>query len=188
MTHRNPDIRKETMRSLVHRACGRRDKKLARISVGAALLIAALSTSARADDAQNCHAAGGSLLTGRAVSPPTFKDGMFRHGVELSHTHLRIKGDADGKTYDIAIDNVFASGYQKNSKGVPAPLNTIKVGDKIEACGIPYSGGIHWVHNNCGDTPTTSDPNGWLKIVQADGSVGPNLEDGQKYCSLWPHR
>jgi hypothetical protein len=187
VTHRNPDIRKETMRSLVHRACGRRDKKLARISVGAALLIAALSTSARADDAQNCHAAGGSLLTGRAVSPPTFKDGMFRHGVELSHTHLRIKGDADGKTYDIAIDNVFASGYQKNKKGVPAPLNTVEVGDKLELCGIPFSGGIHWVHNNCGDTPTKSDPNGWIKKVSADGSVEQNLEASQKYCYLWPH-
>ena len=105
MTRRDPDITKKTMRSLVHRARGRRDKKFARISVGAALLIAALSTSARADDAQDCHAAGAALLTGRAVSPPTFKHGMFRHGVELSHTHLRIKGDAEGKTYDIAIDS-----------------------------------------------------------------------------------
>ncbi|KXU91915.1 hypothetical protein CR51_31330 [Caballeronia megalochromosomata] len=151
-------------------------------------MLAALSANALADDAQDCHAAGGTLLTGQVVSPPTFKDGMFRHGVELSHTHLKLKGDTDGKTYDVAIDNVFASGYQKNSKGVPAPLNIIQVGDRLEACGIPFSGGIHWVHNNCGDTPTASDPNGWLKIVKGDGTVGPNLEGGQQYCGLWPHR
>lgn len=152
-----------------------------------ALMLAALSTSALADDAADCATAGGTLLTGQVVSPPKFKDGMFRKGVELSHTHLQLKGATDGKTYDVAIDNVFASGYQKNKKGVPAPLNTIAMGDKLEVCGIPFQGGIHWVHNNCGDTPTKSDPNGWIKKVQADGSVGPNLEDGQKYCYLWPH-
>jgi hypothetical protein len=152
-----------------------------------AWMLAALSTAALADDTAACSAAGGTLLTGQVISSPKFKDGMFRHGVELSHTHLQLKGAADGKTYDVAIDNVFASGYQKNKKGVPAPLNTIAVGDKLEVCGIPFKGGIHWVHNNCGDTPTKSDPNGWIKKVEADGSVGPNLEDGQKYCYLWPH-
>jgi hypothetical protein len=50
------------------------------------------------------------------------------------------------------------------------------VGDKLEVCGIPFSGGIHWVHNNCGDTPTNSDPDGWIKKVSADGSVEQNLE------------
>jgi hypothetical protein len=121
------------------------------------------------------------------VSAPKFKHGMYKKGVELSHTHLQLQGE-DGQTYDVAIDNVFASGYQAHSKKVPAPLDTIAVGDKVQACGIPFKGGIHWVHNNCGDTPTRSDPNGWLKVVRADGSTGPNLEDSQKYCGLWPSR
>jgi hypothetical protein len=152
------------------------------------LLLALLSTKAFADDAQVCAASGGTLLLGQVVSPPTFSHGMFRKGVELSHTHLLLKGNNDGKTYNVAIDNVFASGYRQNAKGVPAPLNTIAVGDQLEVCGIPFSGGIHWVHNNCGDTPTQSDPNGWLKIIQPGGNVGPNLEDSEKYCYLWPRK
>ncbi|SAK66993.1 hypothetical protein AWB78_02440 [Caballeronia calidae] len=154
--------------------------------LSAAVLFVTLSTSTFADDAADCKAAGGSMLTGQVVSPPKFKSGMFRKGVELSHTHLNLKG-SDNKTYDVAIDNVFASGYQKNKKGVPAPLNTIKVGDTLELCGAPFPGGIHWVHNNCGDTPTKSDPDGWIKKVSADGRVGENLELSQKYCYLWPH-
>lgn len=149
------------------------------------VLFLTLSTEAFADDAADCKAAGGALLTGQVVSAPKFNSGMFRQGVELSHTHLNLKG-TDGKTYDVAIDNVFAAGYQKNKKGVPAPLNTVEVGDHLEVCGIPFSGGIHWVHNNCGDAPTKSDPNGWIKKVNADGSVEQNLEASQKYCYLWP--
>jgi hypothetical protein len=152
------------------------------------LLLACVSLSAKADDAQDCRAAGGSLLVGEVVSPPRFQHGSFRKGVELSHTHLKLKGDTDGQTYDVAIDNVFASGYQKNAKTVPAPLNTISVGDKLELCGIPFKGGIHWVHNNCGDTSTSTDPNGWIKEVQANGTVGPNLESGETYCYLWPRQ
>lgn len=154
--------------------------------MSATILFVTLSAHALADDAADCKAADGTLLTGQVVSAPTFKDGMFKRGVELSHTHLNLKG-TDGRTYDVAIDNVFASGYQKNVKSVPSPLNTIQVGDALELCGIPFSGGIHWVHNNCGDTPTPSDPNGWIKKVSADGSVGQNLEASQTYCYLWPH-
>jgi hypothetical protein len=158
------------------------------LRMGAALLLLSAGTSAFADDASDCAAAGGSLLNGEVVSAPKFKSGMFRKGVELSHTHLSLKGANDGRTYDVAIDNVFADGYVENKKGVPAPLNTINVGDQIEVCGIPFQGGIHWVHNNCGDHPTKSDPNGWLKKVQANGTLGPNMEDGEKFCYLWPRR
>ena len=152
------------------------------------LLFITLSTSTFADDAANCKAAGGTSATGQVVSTAQVQERYVPvKGVELSHTHLSLKG-TDGKTYDVAIDNVFASGYQKNKKGVPAPLNTVEVGDKLELCGIPFSGGIHWVHNNCGGyTPTKSDPNGWIKKVSADGSVEQNLEASQKYCYLWPH-
>lgn len=154
------------------------------MSVGMTLLLTFLTTSTFADDAQKCTASGGTLLTGQVTSTPKFENGMFREGVELSHTHLSLKGD-DDNTYDVAIDNVFASGYQQNAKNVPAPLDSIVVGDKLEVCGIPFRGGIHWVHNNCGDVPTSSDPNGWVKVIQPDGSVGPNLEGSQTYCYLW---
>ncbi|CAB3640849.1 hypothetical protein LMG24238_00249 [Paraburkholderia sediminicola] len=168
--------------------CGLRRPGRLSLSIAAGLLLTSLSTAACADDEQDCQAAGGSLLTGQVVSPPKFKHGSFRKGVELSHTHLTLKGDSDGNNYDVAIDNVFASGYQSNSKAVPAPINSIEVGDKLSVCGIPFNGGIHWVHNNCGDTPTSTDPNGWIKEITSDGSDGPNLEGGQKYCYLWPRQ
>ncbi|PQV50131.1 hypothetical protein [Paraburkholderia sp. BL21I4N1] len=156
-------------------------------SVSLCFVLALLSTRALADDAQQCAANAGTLLVGQVVSAPTFKHGMFRKGVELSHTHLTLKGDADGADYDVAIDNVFASGYQQGAAVVPPPLNSIAVGDKLELCGLPFQGGIHWVHTNCGDTPTAQDPNGWLKEIAADGTVGPSFEDSQQYCYLWPH-
>lgn len=124
---------------------------------------------------------------GQVVAPLKFKHGMYKKGVELSHTHLKLRGE-DGNIYDIAIDNVFADGYQENTRRVPAPLSSIAVGDRIEACGIAYRGGMHWVHNSCGDRPSRSDPDGWLKVIQADGRVGPNLESSQRYCGLWPRR
>nr|WKF60309.1 hypothetical protein HUO10_004830 [Paraburkholderia busanensis] len=158
------------------------------LSLGLSLALAALSGSAHADDAQQCSANAGTLLVGQVVSPPKFKHGTYLKGVELSHTHVTIKGDADGQNYDVAIDNVFASGYQQNTPVVPPPLDSIAVGDRLELCGIPYQGGIHWVHTNCGDTPTPQDPNGWLKEIAADGTVGPSLEDSQQYCYLWPSK
>jgi len=172
---------------LLHRHENRLAWTGAHLLAGIALALACQGAGAASGDAGQCRASGGALLVGQVVSRPKFKHGMYRKGVELSHTHLKLRGD-DGQTYDVAIDNVFASGYRPGMKAVPAPLDTIAVGDKVEACGIPYRGGIHWVHNNCGDTPTRSDPNGWLKVVQADGRAGPNLEANQTYCYLWPRR
>ncbi len=139
-----------------------------------------------ADDRADCAAGDGTLLTGVVIASPTFATGKPLQGVPLTHTHIRIRGDSDGKTYDLAVDNVFAAGYEPQSAVVPPPLDTIVVGQHLEACGLPYSGGMHWVHTNCGDTPTAQDPNGWLRIVDASGVAGPNLEDSQKYCYLWP--
>lgn len=157
----------------------------AHLCAGIALALACQSANAASGQARQCRASGGALLVGQVVSAPKFKHGMHRKGVELSHTHLKVRS-GDGQTYDVAIDNVFAPGYRPGMKSVPAPLNAIAVGDTVQACGIPYRGGIHWVHNNCGDAPTRSDPNGWLKVIQADGRAGPNLESNQTYCYLWP--
>jgi len=150
----------------------------------------ALATPAlsRADDSTDCASGKGTLLTGEVIATPTFVRGKPLKGIPLSHTHIRIRGDADGKAYDLAVDDVFAAGYKPHVSEVPPPLDAIAVGQHLEACGLPYPGGMHWVHTNCGDTPTRQDPNGWLKVIDANGVPGPNLEDSRKYCDLWPHR
>ncbi len=162
-------------------------KNLARLGVGMALLMA--MGLANADDKSECSAGQGVFLTGKVVSGPKFSHGKFLKGVELSHTHIKVNVDGQG-VYDVAMDNVFATGYQKNAKTVPASLAQINVGDKVELCGQEYTDGtkgIHWVHTDCGDKPSSSKPNGFVKIVKSDGSVTDNLEAGQGFCSLWKH-
>lgn len=137
-----------------------------------------------ADDAAECTTDQGSYLSGEVVKAPTFARGKRLHGVALSHTHLSLKSDSDGKVYDVAIDNVFASGYDKAGSHVPAPLDTLAVGDKLEVCGQPFPGGIHWVHTNCGKQPTKNQPNGWVRKM-SDGKAGENMEGSEEYCKLW---
>jgi len=153
--------------------------------VGASL---ACCGAARADDASACHAAAGTYVTGVVLSAPTFVHGSSLHGIELSHTHIALIADGGAGRLDIAADDVFASGYRPRQESVPAPLDRIKAGDRLSLCGIPYKGGMHWVHTNCGDTPTASDPDGWLKEIAPDGTPGENLEGATTYCSLWPRR
>jgi hypothetical protein len=108
--------------------------------------------------------------------------------VELSHTHLTLLSDQDGRSYDVAIDNVFATGYDAAGERIPVPLSTIRTGDRLEVCGKLFNDarpGIDWVHTNCGETPTAAKPNGWVKVMAPDGTPGPNLEDSQEYCRLW---
>ena len=153
-----------------------------------AVSCAAFVVLAHADEAADCATAAGTYLTGVVVAAPTFQRGSKLHGVELSHTHIRLVGDTGAKHYDIAVDDVYASGYLPHHEVVPAPLNQIRVGDRLSLCGIPYRGGMHWVHANCGDKPTPQDPDGWLKVIAKDGTVGPNLEAGTTYCYLWPRK
>ncbi|HEX7687941.1 MAG TPA: hypothetical protein VF453_09550 [Burkholderiaceae bacterium] len=162
-------------------------KPLSIILATAALCLAPPAT-AWADDRAACAEADGSLLEGVVIARPQYALGKPLRGIPLSHTHIKLRGDQDGKTYDVAVDNVFAAGYDPNVEAVPAPLSTITPGQHLEACGIPYAGGMHWVHTNCGATPTPQDPNGWLNVLDAAGNAGPNLEDSQKYCYLWPAR
>jgi len=162
-----------------------------RVYLATALLLM-LPSAARADqtaDAAQCQQAAGSFLTGTVTDGPSFRSGKPLHGVYLSHTHLTLRGD-DGTSYDVAIDDVFANGYRRNFRGVPAPLNAIHVGDRLELCGQPYSGGdvgIHWVHTNCGATPTPDKPDGWVRAIDANGNAGDNMEDNQAFCRLWPN-
>lgn len=161
-------------------------RKCLGLLASAAVAIVLFPASAWADDRADCSAGDGTLLTGVVTAKPTFSTGKPLRGIPLTHTHIRLRGDADGRAYDIAVDDVFAAGYEPRVAAVPAPLNAILVGQRLEACGLPYAGGMHWVHTNCGDTPTAQDPNGWLKVIDASGVAGPNLENSQKYCYLWP--
>jgi hypothetical protein len=136
-----------------------------------------------ADDRDDCASHGGTLLIGTVISGPRFVHGHDLRGVELSHTPVRLRGD-DGRIYDIAIDDIFAEGYDQAAEQVPAPLSRIEAGDHLELCGKPYasgSRGMDWVHSNCGDQPTRNKPDGWVKVIGPDGMLGPN----QEYCRLW---
>jgi hypothetical protein len=152
-----------------------------------ALLLAGAAAPALADDRNACEAAGGSFLTGAIVKGPTFAHGQFRSGVELSHTHLKLRADQDGRTYDVAIDNVFANGWQPGQRGVPPPLDALHAGQRLSLCGQLYDRGvgIHFVHTNCGATPSESRPDGWLRVLDARGAAGPNLEASTQECSLF---
>jgi hypothetical protein len=151
------------------------------------LTLATASAFAMADASQDCASAGGSYVAGVVVKGPKFAHGQYRHGVELSHTHLKLRSDQDGQVYDVAIDNVFASGYVPEQRTVPAPIDAISLGDRIEACGQLYDRGvgIHFVHNNCGERPTAAHPDGWIRIVGARGVAGANLESNTRYCGLF---
>jgi len=140
-----------------------------------------------ANEQEVCASSAGTLLIGTVVAGPRFAPGHALRGVELSHTHVRLRGN-DGRFYDVAIDDVFADGYDQAGEHVPAPLSQIQPGDLLELCGKPYARGgpgMDWVHTNCGDRPTPDHPNGWVKVIGPDGTPGPNLEANQKYCPLW---
>jgi hypothetical protein len=144
---------------------------------------------ARADERDVCASNAGTLLTGTVISRPRFVHGHDLRGVELSHTHVRLRGD-DARVYDIAIDDIFAEGYDQAGESVPVPLSQIRLGDHLELCGKPYTSGqgMDWVHTNCGDRPSQGKPDGWVKVIGSDNTLGPNLESNQEYCRLWQRR
>jgi len=160
------------------------------VSTAIVLVAAALGTTspAIADEASACRAGAGTYITGTVLTAPRFAGGVRRDGVELSHTHLVLTADRDGRVYDVAIDNVFAPGYDPAARTIPAPLDTIRKGDRLELCGRLYDRGgpgIHWVHTNCGASPRPDRPDGWVKRLAPDGTPGDNLEGAMRYCSLW---
>jgi hypothetical protein len=158
--------------------------------IAAALILPGLALAQPNDNAAKCQAAAGYYLTGRSFPARASSPASGCTGTYLSHTHVTLRSDADGRAYDVAIDNVFANGYRHNQRSVPAPLNTIKVGDRLELCGKLYTGGdvgIDWVHTDCGATPSPDKPDGWVREIDKDGSVGDNMEAKQNFCSLWPN-
>jgi hypothetical protein len=153
----------------------------------AVLLLLFSPVAALANEQSACEASAGAFLTGTVQSAPRFATGAAVRGVRTSHTHVSLVADQDGKTYDVAMDNVFAADYVKNSDAVPGSLGAIQVGSRLELCGAKYTSGtgMHWVHNNCNATPSARAPNGWVKHIAANGAVGDNLESNQTYCYLW---
>src|ERR1700686_3110908 len=114
----------------------------------------AASGTARADEAAQCRANAGTFLTGNVTQGPTFAPGHLHRGVELSHTHLTLLSEQDGRSYHVAIDNVFATGYDAAGESVPAPLSTIRTGDRLELCGKLFTrGGVghHWGPTQLGE-------------------------------------
>jgi hypothetical protein len=155
------------------------------------LLSLAVSGTACADAAAQCRAHAGTFLTGNVTRGPTFAPGHLHNGVELSHTHLTLLSDQDGRSYHVAIDNVFATGYGAAGESVPAPLSTIRTGDRLELCGKLFTRGglgIDWVHTNYGNRPSMARPDAWLRGLAPDASPSPNLEDSHEYCRLWRRR
>jgi len=150
------------------------------------LALTCFATAALADDPQECATGQGTYISGTVTSAPIFKHGKMQRGAELSHTHITLRADQDQNTYDVAIDNVFTSGYD-GSAVVPSPLNTIAANDRLSVCGQPFPGGIHWVHTDCGDAPTSSSPDGFVKKIDGNGQSGPNMEGNQKYCYIFGH-
>lgn len=151
------------------------------------VLCVSMAASALADDRSDCAAADGAFLTGTVTTAPVFVHGQFVHGVELSHSRFYIKSDEGGSTYQVAVDNVFANGYQAGTTGIPKALSSIAVGDRLALCGALYTKGlgIHFVHTNCGDAPTSQHPNGWLKRYAGDGAESTNLEASETYCKIF---
>ncbi len=154
-----------------------------------ALLLLGLATLAHADGQAACAAAAGTYLTGTVVAGPFYAHGKAVGGKQLSHTRLSLKADQDGRVYDVAIDNIYAAGYDQAGDRIPAPLDGIHRQDRLELCGQRYTSGlgIHWVHTNCGARPNRNHPDGWVKVLDAKGSAGPNLESSTEYCGLWKY-
>ena len=152
-----------------------------------ALLLLLTALTAAADDAAQCRAGAGTFLTGVVVDAPKFTHGRFRKGIELSHTHLSVLSDRDGKIHDVAVDNLFATGYDASTPGIPPALRAIRPHDRVEVCGAPYvrGNGIHWVHPTCGVRPEPQHPNGFLKRIEPDGRPSPNLEANTNFCPIF---
>lgn len=145
------------------------------------------SLVAFASEQSVCTTNKGAYVTGVVTSAPRFATSSSTiAGIRLTHTRLNLRG-TDGKTYDVAMSNVYAVDYVRNATTMPQSLAAIKVNDTLGLCGVKYTSGtgIHWVHSNCGDVPTASAPNGWVKIHAPTGAIGANLGRSQNYCYLW---
>ena len=152
---------------------------------------------------KKCSDAGGYFQYGTVNAPPNsdykkvvnYKSGEKLKGIPLSHTHIEITSSLDGNVYDVAIDNVFASDYNKKKNVVPPSYASgIAANSTLYLCSgnpdkVPYSEseniasqGFDWVHTNCAASGYSSSfKNGFIY-----NDKGVNLTNNQQYCYLWP--
>ncbi len=155
-----------------------------------------------------CKSVGGYYQYGTVNSPPNSDYMAVTNyaaateslaGIPLSHTHIEITSALDGKIYDVAIDNVFANGYNPLSYVVPSTYaENLTAGSTIYLCsgnpsGVPYpvsepssnpfaTQGFDWVHTNCA---ASGYPSSYLNGFLYDQN-NINLTNSQIYCYLWP--
>lgn len=155
-----------------------------------------------------CQSAGGYYQYGTVNSPPNSDYSAVTNykaatesleGIPLSHTHIEITSAIDGNIYDVAIDNVFADGYNPLSYVVPSTyVENLTAGSTVYFCSgnptqVPYpvnepesnpfaTQGFDWVHTNCAASGYPSSfKNGFLYDQNNN-----NLTNNQMYCYLWP--
>ena len=153
-----------------------------------------------------CESIGGYYQYGTVNSPPNDYMAVTNYavateslsGIPLSHTHIEITSALDGKIYDVAIDNVFANGYNPLSYVVPSSYaENLTAGSTIYLCSgnpnaVPYSvnepesnpfatQGFDWVHTNCA---ASGYPSSYLNGFLYDQN-NINLTNSQTYCYLW---
>lgn len=67
-----------------------------------------------ATDATTCATNKGTYLTGTITTSAKFQAATQTiQGVQVSHTIMYIKADQDGRSYQVAMDNVYASDYRE---------------------------------------------------------------------------
>lgn len=151
-----------------------------------------------------CQSAGGYYQYGTVNSPPKSDYAAVTNykaatesleDIPLSHTHIEITSAIDGKIYDVAIDNVFADGYNPFSYVVPSNYTqNLTAGSTIYLCSgnlsqVPYpvneadsnpfaTQGFDWVHTNCVAS-------GYPSLFD-NGFLYDQNNNSQTYCSLWP--
>jgi len=187
--------------SVLVAACGQPTEQTASTPAAAINTSALQSTAAGTEDFQaKCEQAGGYYQYGTVNAPPdsdysdvvNFKPGEKLHDIPLSHTHIEITSGIDGQVYDVAIDNVFADGFDPHKREVPAIYReNITAGATLYFCSgnpdkVPYSmseqdakQGFDWVHTNC-ESPGSEFADGWLMTA-----AGIKLSNSHTYCYLW---
>src|SRR5689334_1731403 len=91
------------------------------------LLVLSQTVWAYASELSTCTANKGAYISGTVTSAPKFAtSSTVIQGVRLTHTRLYLRSEQDGKSYDVAMDNVYAVDFVKNATTMPVSLAAIK--------------------------------------------------------------
>jgi len=120
-------------------------------------------------DAQNCMATGGNLVTGTIISGPT----DFPNAPSFYPEWLTVvKTDGKGNLIQVYI----------GKQNIQAPSTAIKTGTRVEICGGLAIGEkeLNGVRSAC--PRRQQDLNGWLKVIYDGFQLGTNLVDNRQRC------